>query len=60
MILAHEQNVAERYFFFSWGSNVGGKNEFVSQFTCLYPHLYVQIYAPHTHISTRKWLWTTF
>ena len=32
MILAHEQDVTERYFFFSLGSNGAGKNEFVSQF----------------------------
>ena len=51
MILAHEQNVTERYFFFSSGSNGAGNNEFVSQFTCL--PVYVKIHAPHTHISTR-------
>ena len=34
-----EQDVTERYFFFSEGSNVSGKNKFVSQFTCLQPHL---------------------
>ena len=42
MILAHEQDVTERYFFFSKGSNGAGKNEFVPQFTCLKPHLYVK------------------
>ena len=31
-----------------------GQNEFVSQFTCLEPHLYVKIHAPRTHINTRK------
>ena len=29
MILAHEQNDRERYFFFFYGSNGAGKNEFV-------------------------------
>ena len=33
MILAHEQVVTGWYFL--WGSNDAGKNEFVSQFTCL-------------------------
>ena len=51
MILAHEQNVTERYFFLS---NVSGKNEFVSQFTCLQPHLYMKMHTPHTHTRTRK------
>ena len=41
MILAHEQ-VGTRYFFFSYGSNGAGKNEFVSQFTYLQPHFYVE------------------
>ena len=36
------------------GSNGAGKNEFVSQFTCLQPHLYAKIHVPHTHIGTRK------
>ena len=39
MILAHEQDVTERYFFFSLGSNGAG---FVSQFTCVEPLLYVK------------------
>ena len=60
MILAHEQDDTERYFFFSQGSNGAGKNWFVSQFTCLQPHLYIKIHEPHTHIGTRKWRWTTF
>ena len=34
-----EQDVTERYFFFSEGSNVTGKIKFVSQFTCLQPCL---------------------
>ena len=38
MILAHEQDITERYFFFSWGSNGADKNDFASQFTCLQPH----------------------
>ena len=29
MILAHEQDDTERYFFFSLGSNGAGENEFV-------------------------------
>ena len=41
MFLAYEQDVTERYFFFSQGSNGAGKNEFVSQYTCLQPHLSV-------------------
>ena len=35
MILAYEQDNTERYFFFSYGSNDAGKNEFIFQFTCL-------------------------
>ena len=54
MIIIHGQDVTESYFFFSQGSNVVGKNESVFQFTCLQPHLYIKIHAPHTHISTRK------
>ena len=54
MILPHEQDVTERYFFFSKVSNGAGKNEFISKFTCLQPHLY-EIHMSHTHISTRKW-----
>ena len=42
MILAHEQDVTERYFFFSLGSNGAGKSGFVSQFTCVEPLLYVK------------------
>ena len=34
-----EQDVTERYLFFSEGSNGAGKNEFISQFTCLQHHL---------------------
>ena len=60
MIFAHEQDDTERYFFFSCGSNGAGKNEFISQFTCLQPDFYIKIHAPNTHISTRKWQWTTF
>ena len=51
MILAHEQDVTERYFFFSQGTNSVCKNEFVFQFTCLQPHYYTKIHAPSTHIS---------
>ena len=60
MILTHEQDDKERYFFFSQGSNGVGKNEFVFQFSCLQPHLYIKTHVPHTHISTRKWWQTTF
>ena len=42
MILAHEQVVTGRYFFFSEGSNGAGRNEFVSHFTYLQPHFYVK------------------
>ena len=42
MIPVNEQNVTERYFFFSKASNGADKNEFVSQSTCLQPYLYVQ------------------
>ena len=42
MFLAYEQDIAERYFFFSQGSNSVGKNEFVSQYTCLQPHFSVK------------------
>ena len=41
MLLEHEQDVTKRYFFFSQGSN-GTVNEFVSQCTCLQPHLSVK------------------
>ena len=40
MILAHKQ-VVTGYFGFSWGSNAA-KNEFVSQFNYLQPHLYIK------------------
>ena len=36
-----KSDVTERYFLF-YGSNVAGKNDFVSPFTCLQPHLYVK------------------
>ena len=35
-------------------SNGAGKNEFVSQFTCLQPHLHTKIHVQRTHIGTRK------
>ena len=54
MILAHEQDDTERYFFFSQGSNGAGKNEFVFPFICLQPHLYIKIHVPRTHISNTK------
>ena len=54
MILAHEKDNTERYFFFSQSSNGAGKNEFVFQFTSLQPHFYIKIHAPGTHISTKK------
>ena len=60
MILAHEKDNTERYFFFSQSSNGAGKNQFVFQFTCLQPHFYIKIHAPGTHISTRKWWQTIF
>ena len=37
-----EQDVTERYLFFSKSSNDAGKNEFLSQSTCLNPHLHVK------------------
>ena len=46
MILTHEQDDTERYFFFSQSSNGAGKNKFVFQFTCLQFHLYIKIIAP--------------
>ena len=55
MILPHEQDVTERYFFLSKVSNGAGKNEFISKFICLQPHLYEKIHTSHTHINTRKW-----
>ena len=42
MFLAHEQDVTERYIFFSQGSKGAGNNEFVSQYTCLQPHCSVK------------------
>ena len=42
MFLTHEEDVTERYFFFSQGSNGADKNEFVSQYTCLQPHFYIK------------------
>ena len=53
MILAHEQDDTER-FFFSEGSNRSGKTEFVFRFTCLQPHLYIKIHVSRAHISARK------
>ena len=63
MILTHEEVVTEWYFLY--GSNGTGKNEFVSQFTCLQLHFYVKLKdgniiiinnycVSHKHISTRK------
>ena len=42
MILAHEQDITVRYFSISEGSDGAGKHEFVPQFTCLQPRLYVK------------------
>ena len=42
MILAHERDVTERYFVFSEGWKGADKNEFISRFTVLQPHLHVQ------------------
>ena len=42
----------QKDYFFSYGSNDADKNEFVFQFTCLQPHLYVKIHTPRTHISS--------
>ena len=63
MFLAHEQDVTERYFFFSQGSNGAGKNKFLSQYT-VYSHISpsnikyenkINNYrAPHIYISNRK------
>ena len=64
MFFAYEQDVTERYIFFSEGSNGAGKTKFVSQYTCLQPHLkdenkrlkYIinNYCVSHTHISNRK------
>ena len=43
MFLSHEQDVTEKYFFFSQGSNSADKNEFVSQYT-----IYSLISLSHT------------
>ena len=43
-------NGAAKFQSFKWCS----QNEFISQFTCLQPHLHLEIRAPHTHINTRK------
>ena len=42
MVLAHEQVVTERFFFFFKCSNGADKNQFESQFTCLQSHFYVK------------------
>ena len=42
MFLVHEQDITERYFFFSQGSNGAGKNEFISHCTCLQPHFSIK------------------
>ena len=42
MYLAHEQDITEIYFFFSQGSNGAGKNEFVSQYSCLHLHFSIK------------------
>ena len=55
MILLHEQDLQKDISFsFSEGSNCGGKNEFISQFSCLQSHLYLKIHELLTYISTRK------
>ena len=46
MVLAHEQDYTERYFFFSKSSNGAGKNEFVFQFAYLQLHFYIKIHVP--------------
>ena len=38
MFLTHEEDVGERCFFFSQDSDGTGKNEFISQYTCLQHH----------------------
>ena len=42
MFVAHGQDVTERHLFFSQLSNAAGKNEFISQWTCLEPHFSVK------------------
>ena len=42
MVLAHEQVVTERHFFFLKCSNGAGNNEFESQLTCLQSRFYVK------------------
>ena len=42
MFIAHEQDVTERYFFFSQGLNGASKNEFASQYTCLQLHFSIK------------------
>ena len=42
MFLVHEQDITERYFFFSQGSNGAGKNEFASQCPCLQPQFSIK------------------
>ena len=54
MILAPEQDHAERYFFYSSGSNGAGKNEFAFQFSCLQFYLCIKMHLRHTHITTSK------
>ena len=42
MFPTNEQDVTERYFFSSQGSNGAGKNEFASQYNCIQPHFSVK------------------
>ena len=42
MFAAHEEDLTERFFFFSQDLNGASKNEFVSQNTCLQPHFFVK------------------
>ena len=54
MFLVHEQDITERYFFFSQGSNGAGKNEFVSQYTCLQSHFSVKYENENKIITARR------
>ena len=40
--MVDEQDITERYLFFSKSSNGAGKTEFLPQSTCLNPHLHVK------------------
>ena len=54
MILAHEQDVTERYSFSLKFQMVHAKMNLYFNLLIYSLNLYIEIHMPHTHISTRK------